>query len=64
MRKKKPITQGKARKTRKPTKQQLVFDDKYIELGSIEKAALEGKAESARTRIFADWSEDIISWFG
>ena len=64
MTKKKPVPQGKPRKSRKPTKQHLVFADKYIELGSIEKAAFEGKAESARTRIFTDWSEDIIPWFG
>lgn len=34
--KKKPQT----RKVRKPTKQQMVFADKYIELGTIEKAAI------------------------
>lgn len=64
MTKKEPVPQGKPRKSRKPTKQHLVFADKYIELGSIEKAALEGKAESVGTRMFTDWSEDIIPWFG
>ena len=54
MRKKKPITQGKARKTRKPTKHQLVFYYKYIEL-VYEKTVLESKAESVGTRISTDW---------
>lgn len=39
MEKKKPKRKT-AQKARKPTKQQMVFADKYVELGSIEQAAL------------------------
>lgn len=60
MTRKKPVPQGKARKSRKPTKQQLVFADKYIELGSIEKAALAAGYKASYAKAGAYKLLDIV----
>jgi len=50
----------KEKKSRKPTKQQMVFADKYIELGSIERAALAAGYKASYAKAGAYKLLDIV----